>query len=165
MSDPLEDYAALFQKIAAALPGMETLSSTKQEDMTDMNVRSTTGNASQSQISVSYFYKPGGFTLFVCLLTTRIPHRDCHSESKSAGIIVNTVETLKETTLKAILEGLYTPGEPAPRIYCIGPLIVSRDKSGSGGKKYEYLNRLDLQPKGSVVFLSFGSVGNSQLSS
>ncbi|TXG54365.1 hypothetical protein EZV62_019621 [Acer yangbiense] len=39
----------LFRKIAAALPGMETLSSTKQEDMVDVNLRSTTGNASQSQ--------------------------------------------------------------------------------------------------------------------
>lgn len=48
------DMQALFRKIAAALPGMETLSSTKQEDMTDMNVRSTTGNASQSQISVRW---------------------------------------------------------------------------------------------------------------
>ncbi|KAH7578584.1 hypothetical protein JRO89_XS01G0401700 [Xanthoceras sorbifolium] len=39
----------LFRKIAAALPGMETLSSTKQEDMVDVNLRSTAGNASQSQ--------------------------------------------------------------------------------------------------------------------
>ncbi|KAH9769902.1 ras-related protein RABH1b [Citrus sinensis] len=41
--------APLFRKIAAALPGMETLSSTKQEEMVDVNLRSTTGNASQSQ--------------------------------------------------------------------------------------------------------------------
>ncbi|KAL6181154.1 hypothetical protein ACLB2K_047809 [Fragaria x ananassa] len=34
---------ALFRKIAAALPGMETLSSTKQEDMVDVNLRSTGG--------------------------------------------------------------------------------------------------------------------------
>nr|XP_011465804.1 PREDICTED: ras-related protein RABH1b-like [Fragaria vesca subsp. vesca] len=40
---------ALFRKIAAALPGMETLSSTKQEDMVDVNLRSTGGGASQSQ--------------------------------------------------------------------------------------------------------------------
>jgi len=39
---------ALFRKIAAALPGMETLSSAKQEDMVDVNLKSTTGNA-QSQ--------------------------------------------------------------------------------------------------------------------
>ncbi|KAF8379141.1 hypothetical protein HHK36_028570 [Tetracentron sinense] len=40
---------ALFRKIAAALPGMETLSSTKQEDMVDVNLKSTSGGASQSQ--------------------------------------------------------------------------------------------------------------------
>ncbi|EXC26731.1 Ras-related protein [Morus notabilis] len=40
---------ALFRKIAAALPGMETLSSTKQEEMVDVNLKSTTSSASQSQ--------------------------------------------------------------------------------------------------------------------
>ncbi|KAG6497557.1 hypothetical protein ZIOFF_045458 [Zingiber officinale] len=40
---------ALFRKIAAALPGMETLSSTKQDDMVDVNLKSTNTNSSQSQ--------------------------------------------------------------------------------------------------------------------
>uniref|UniRef100_A0A6N2MVA9 Uncharacterized protein n=1 Tax=Salix viminalis TaxID=40686 RepID=A0A6N2MVA9_SALVM len=40
---------ALFRKIAAALPGMETLSSSKQEDMVDVNLKSSNANASQSQ--------------------------------------------------------------------------------------------------------------------
>ncbi|KAF7828521.1 ras-related protein RABH1b [Senna tora] len=39
---------ALFRKIAAALPGMETLSSTKQEDMVDVNLKSSSASA-QSQ--------------------------------------------------------------------------------------------------------------------
>ncbi|KAJ8451017.1 hypothetical protein Cgig2_026826 [Carnegiea gigantea] len=39
---------ALFRKIAAALPGMETLSSTKQEDMVDVSLKSTS-SAPQSQ--------------------------------------------------------------------------------------------------------------------
>jgi Ras-related protein Rab-6A len=39
----------LFRKIAAALPGMEALSSTKQEDMVDVNLKSTGGSASQNQ--------------------------------------------------------------------------------------------------------------------
>ncbi|KAK8653575.1 hypothetical protein V6N13_127568 [Hibiscus sabdariffa] len=38
----------LFRKIAAALPGMETLSSTKQEDMVDVNLKST-ANSSQTE--------------------------------------------------------------------------------------------------------------------
>ncbi|KAG6521645.1 hypothetical protein ZIOFF_018770 [Zingiber officinale] len=40
---------ALFRKIAAALPGMETLSSTKQDDMIDVNLKSVNTNSSQSQ--------------------------------------------------------------------------------------------------------------------
>ncbi|GAV58547.1 hypothetical protein CFOL_v3_02080 [Cephalotus follicularis] len=40
---------ALFQKIVGALPGMETLSSTRQEDMVDVNLKSTIGSASQPQ--------------------------------------------------------------------------------------------------------------------
>ncbi|KAF3951524.1 hypothetical protein CMV_022836 [Castanea mollissima] len=40
---------ALFRKIAAASPGMETLSSTKQEHMVDVNLKSTSGGATQSQ--------------------------------------------------------------------------------------------------------------------
>ncbi|KAJ8647150.1 hypothetical protein MRB53_000173 [Persea americana] len=38
----------LFRKIAAALPGMETLSSTKQEDMVDVNLKPTV-NASKTE--------------------------------------------------------------------------------------------------------------------
>nr|GMD71676.1 probable purine permease 11 isoform X1 [Ipomoea batatas] len=41
----------LFRKIAAALPGMETLSSAKQEDMVDVNLKSTSTNPAQSQQS------------------------------------------------------------------------------------------------------------------
>ncbi|KAM3685624.1 hypothetical protein ACJW31_11G132800 [Castanea mollissima] len=40
---------ALFRKIAAALPRMETLSSTKQEDMIDVNLKSSNATATQSQ--------------------------------------------------------------------------------------------------------------------
>ena len=40
---------ALFRKIAAALPGMETLSSSKQDEMVDVNLKSSNANASQSQ--------------------------------------------------------------------------------------------------------------------
>ena len=40
---------ALFRKIAADLPGIETLSSTKQEDMVDVNLKSSNAAATQSQ--------------------------------------------------------------------------------------------------------------------
>ncbi|KAL5992398.1 hypothetical protein ACLOJK_013315 [Asimina triloba] len=39
----------LFRKIAAALPGMETLSSTKQEDMVDVNLKPTVNTSQKEQ--------------------------------------------------------------------------------------------------------------------
>ncbi|KAI5406064.1 Ras- protein RABH1b, variant 2 [Lathyrus oleraceus] len=39
----------LFRKIASALPGMETLSSTKQEDMVDVNLKSTVNSSHTEQ--------------------------------------------------------------------------------------------------------------------
>ncbi|CAI0420250.1 unnamed protein product [Linum tenue] len=39
----------LFRKIAAALPGMETLSSTKQEDMVDVNLKPTVNSSQADQ--------------------------------------------------------------------------------------------------------------------
>ncbi|PKI66226.1 hypothetical protein CRG98_013394, partial [Punica granatum] len=39
----------LFRKIAAALPGMETLSSTKQEDMVDVNLKPTNNSSNSEQ--------------------------------------------------------------------------------------------------------------------
>ncbi|KAM3733429.1 hypothetical protein ACB098_11G135500 [Castanea mollissima] len=39
----------LFRKIAAALPGMETLFLTNQEDMVDVNLKSSNAIATQSQ--------------------------------------------------------------------------------------------------------------------
>jgi Ras-related protein Rab-6A len=40
---------ALFRKIAAALPGMETLTSTKQEDMVDVNLKASNANSNSQQ--------------------------------------------------------------------------------------------------------------------
>lgn len=54
---------ALFWKIAAALPGMESMSLTKQEDMVDVNLRSNAGNSSQSQT------ESGGMRLLNVALT------------------------------------------------------------------------------------------------
>ncbi|URD94538.1 Signal recognition particle receptor beta subunit [Musa troglodytarum] len=41
----------LFRKIAASLPGMETLASTKQEDMVDVNLKSTVSSTQTQQQS------------------------------------------------------------------------------------------------------------------
>ncbi|GLT65281.1 hypothetical protein SLA2020_377200 [Shorea laevis] len=51
---------------------------------------------------------------------------DCSiSMAKSAGIIVNTFESLEPRVLKAISDGLCVPDGPTPSIFCIGPLIAT----------------------------------------
>ncbi|XP_024027547.1 UDP-glycosyltransferase 88A1-like [Morus notabilis] len=75
---------------------------------------------------------------------------------KSDGIIINTFEALDTQALKAISDGLCVPDAPTPPLYCIGPLITSKETKGSLS---ECLKWLDSQPRQSVVFLCFGSLG------
>ncbi|GMN44510.1 hypothetical protein TIFTF001_013711 [Ficus carica] len=75
---------------------------------------------------------------------------------KSNGIVVNTYVALEPRAVKAITGGLCVPDSPTPPIYCIGPLITAKEREGT---YFECLKWLDLQPKQSVVFLSFGSLG------
>ncbi|KAK3437273.1 hypothetical protein EUGRSUZ_C01902 [Eucalyptus grandis] len=83
----------------------------------------------------------------------------------ASGIIVNTLEKLEEEAVRAIRDGKCVPDGRTPPLYCIGPLVSSGDggKAGSGGgpgnDKPECLTWLDSQPRESVVFLSFGSLG------
>ena len=76
--------------------------------------------------------------------------------AKSAGIIINTFEYLETRAVKALSDGSCVPDGPTPPIYCIGPLIVPSAVEGVP----ECLTWLDAQPKGSVVFLCFGSLGS-----
>ncbi|KAJ0533985.1 putative UDP-glucuronosyl/UDP-glucosyltransferase, UDP-glycosyltransferase family [Helianthus annuus] len=78
----------------------------------------------------------------------------CDLFPKSAGIIINTFESLEPKAIKAINEGVCVPDGPTPPIYCVGPLVAS-----GGDGLDECLNWLDLQPSGSVVYLCFGSLG------
>jgi UDP-glucoronosyl and UDP-glucosyl transferase len=72
------------------------------------------------------------------------------------GIIVNTFASLEPRAVNAITTGkCVPPGRPTPHIYCIGPLIKSDEKHGG----IDCLVWLDKQPKSSVVFLCFGSIG------
>ncbi|EHA8590650.1 UDP-glycosyltransferase 88A1 [Cocos nucifera] len=76
----------------------------------------------------------------------------------SQGILINTFDSLETRAIGAISAGLcLTDGRPTPPIYSIGPLIATegRDKRGIE----ECLSWLDTQPKRSVVFLCFGSIG------
>ncbi|XP_051225572.1 UDP-glycosyltransferase 1-like [Lolium perenne] len=77
---------------------------------------------------------------------------------RSQGIIVNTFRSLEPRAVDAIVAGLCTPpGLSTPPIYCIGPLIKSEEVGVKRGD--ECLAWLDTQPKASVVFLCFGSLG------
>ncbi|CAI0546439.1 unnamed protein product [Linum tenue] len=79
-----------------------------------------------------------------------------------AGLIVNTFDALESEAVRAISAGLCVPDLPTPPLYCIGPLIGdggARKEGGGAGSGADCLAWLDSQPKQSVVFLSFGSLG------
>ncbi|KAK1431747.1 hypothetical protein QVD17_08356 [Tagetes erecta] len=78
----------------------------------------------------------------------------CNLLAKSNGIIVNTFDSMEPKAIKAIADGVCVPNRPTPPIYCVGPLVAT---VGDGSR--ECLNWLDLQPRGSVVYLCFGSLG------
>ena len=77
---------------------------------------------------------------------------------RSAGIIINTFEALEPRAVKAISDGLCVVDGLTPPIFCIGPLIAADGRSYGGGVP-ECLTWLDSQPKRSVLFLCFGSLG------
>ncbi|KAJ4780656.1 Glycosyltransferase [Rhynchospora pubera] len=70
------------------------------------------------------------------------------------GILINTFEELESKAVKALRSGMWS--SKMPPVYCIGPLITQGDNSEP---KHECLTWLDSQPKGSVIFLCFGSMG------
>ncbi|XVE58452.1 hypothetical protein DITRI_Ditri04bG0170500 [Diplodiscus trichospermus] len=78
---------------------------------------------------------------------------------ESAGIILNTFESLEPRAIKTIGDGLCAPDCSIPPIYCIGPLIANAGITDGDGVP-ECLKWLDYQPSKSVVFLSFGSLGS-----
>ncbi|MQM04982.1 hypothetical protein Taro_037782 [Colocasia esculenta] len=79
--------------------------------------------------------------------------------TEADGVIVNTFEEIEPAAVEAIREGLCVPrGVRTPPIYCIGPLITSEDQD-TRERRAECLAWLDSQPRGSVVFLCFGSLG------
>ncbi|KAB5560784.1 hypothetical protein DKX38_005741 [Salix brachista] len=82
---------------------------------------------------------------------------------ESAGIIINTFESLESRAVKTASEGLCMPNDRTPPIYCIGPLIATEgrknDADTRNGAALDCLKWLDSQPGGSVIFLCFGSLG------
>ncbi|KAF8751371.1 hypothetical protein HU200_012042 [Digitaria exilis] len=77
---------------------------------------------------------------------------------KAKGILANTFEWLEPRAVKAIEEGSPRPGEPLPRLFCVGPLVG--EERGGEGRKHECLTWLDAQPARSVVFVCFGSASS-----
>ena len=77
---------------------------------------------------------------------------------KSAGIIVNSFDSLEPRILEAVSDGLCVLDGPTPPIFCIGPLIASNNNR-SGCEVHQCLKWLDTQPSKSVVYLCFGSLG------
>lgn len=74
--------------------------------------------------------------------------------SLAEGILVNSSSELEERTFKC----LQNPEQGRPSVYPVGPLV----QTGSGDVKVdgcESLKWLDAQPRGSVLFVSFGSGG------
>ncbi|WOL17458.1 hypothetical protein Cni_G26250 [Canna indica] len=77
------------------------------------------------------------------------------------GILINTFESLEAQAVKVLRDGANFSGCRMPPVYCIGPLVAdgSRDERSGTVEKADCLVWLDSQPRGSVVFLCFGSMG------
>ncbi|KAF3323819.1 anthocyanidin 5,3-O-glucosyltransferase-like protein [Carex littledalei] len=73
------------------------------------------------------------------------------------GILVNSFESLEPRAVMALKDGRCLPNRSCPSIYCIGPLVAGRGKKE---EQHPCLSWLDAQPKKSVVFLCFGSIGS-----
>ncbi|KAG6752782.1 hypothetical protein POTOM_042820 [Populus tomentosa] len=74
---------------------------------------------------------------------------------KSAGVVVNTFESLEPNACKALQERKCFPNGPLPPIFGVGPLAIT----GESRKENECLTWLDSQPSRSVLYLCFGSMG------
>ncbi|MQM04975.1 hypothetical protein Taro_037785, partial [Colocasia esculenta] len=93
---------------------------------------------------------PGSYAAFI-YLTKRLTEADV--------LIVNTFEELEPTAIKAIRDGLCAPpGTRTPPVYCVGPLITPENRVEKDPRE-TCLAWLDSQPRASVVFLCFGSLG------
>ncbi|GMI68127.1 UDP-glucosyl transferase 72E1 [Hibiscus trionum] len=75
--------------------------------------------------------------------------------STADGILVNTFHELEHQTLAALNDARKQGLVPNAPVYPIGPLV----RPVKSGLRSEILSWLDVQPKGSVIYVSFGSGG------
>ncbi|CAL9198076.1 unnamed protein product [Musa hybrid cultivar] len=77
------------------------------------------------------------------------------------GLLINTFESMEVQAVRALQDVAFIPGRRMPPVYCIGPLVAdwSGDDRRVKEEKAECVAWLDAQPRGSVVFLCFGSMG------
>jgi hypothetical protein len=73
------------------------------------------------------------------------------------GVLVNSLDWLEPTAVRALADGVCVPGRPTMRVFCIGLLVD--DGAEKSADQCECLAWLDAQPHRSVVFLCFGSRG------
>ncbi|PQM36756.1 hydroquinone glucosyltransferase-like [Prunus yedoensis var. nudiflora] len=78
----------------------------------------------------------------------------------ASGIIVNSFMDLEPEIFKALKEAQVSQGFPT--VYPVGPVIKPSSTCKSNGE-HECLSWLDSQPRGSVLFVAFGSGGTHSL--
>jgi UDP-glucoronosyl and UDP-glucosyl transferase len=78
------------------------------------------------------------------------------------GILINTFEWFERKAVNAIKDGICVPDGLTPPIYCIGP-VAREGNCKLGDERHDCLTWLDKQPKNSVMFLCFGSLGTFPL--
>ncbi|KAG6481094.1 anthocyanidin 5,3-O-glucosyltransferase-like [Zingiber officinale] len=86
----------------------------------------------------------------------------CRRLPDADAILINSFDLLESEALETLRSGACVPGRRMPSVYCVGPLVV--DARGDIGERKEErpacLEWLDAQPRGSVIFLCFGSMGS-----
>ncbi|XP_074568780.1 anthocyanidin 5,3-O-glucosyltransferase-like [Curcuma longa] len=87
-------------------------------------------------------------------LLDRLPDAD--------AILINSFDQFEAEAIETLRSGVCVPGRRMPSVYCVGPLVV--DASGDIGERKgdtpACLAWLNAQPRGSVMFLCFGSMGS-----
>ncbi|TKW34888.1 hypothetical protein SEVIR_2G336000v4 [Setaria viridis] len=79
---------------------------------------------------------------------------------EARGIVVNTAAELEPGVLAAIAAGRCTPGDRAPPVYPIGPVLsLNKPRADGDQSPHECVRWLDAQAPASIVFLCFGSRG------